>query len=35
MQRFAHVASKNEEFDFEGFLEKYKKIFGLLILNDV
>ncbi|QJU09128.1 hypothetical protein FBF27_01690 [Candidatus Saccharibacteria bacterium oral taxon 488] len=25
MQRFAHVASKNEEFDFEGFLEKYKK----------
>lgn len=25
MQRFAYVASKNEEFDFEGFLEKYKK----------
>lgn len=25
MQRFAHVASKNEGSDFEGFLEKYKK----------
>ena len=25
MQRFAHVASKSEGFDFEGFLEKYKK----------
>jgi len=25
MQRFAHVASRNEEFDFEGFLKKYKK----------
>ncbi|QHU91175.1 hypothetical protein GWK75_01740 [Candidatus Saccharibacteria bacterium oral taxon 955] len=25
MQRFAHVASKSESFDFEGFLEKYKK----------
>lgn len=24
MQRFAHVASKNEGFDFEGFLERYK-----------
>ena len=22
---FAHVASKSESFDFEGFLEKYKK----------
>ena len=28
MQRFAHVASRNEEFDFEGFLEKYKKSSG-------
>jgi hypothetical protein len=25
MQRFAHIASKSEGFDFEGFLEKYKK----------
>ena len=25
MQRFAHFASKSESFDFEGFLEKYKK----------
>ena len=25
MQRFAHVASNSERFDFEGFLEKYKK----------
>ncbi len=24
MQRFAHVASKSEGFDFEGSLEKYK-----------
>lgn len=24
MQRFARVTSKNEGFDFEGFLEKYK-----------
>ena len=24
MQRFARVASKNEGFDFEGFLEKYR-----------
>ena len=28
MQRFAHVASKAEGFDFEGFLEKYKKSSG-------
>lgn len=25
MQRFAHVASRSEGFDFEGFLKKYKK----------
>ncbi|RKV98634.1 MAG: hypothetical protein D8G53_02300 [Candidatus Saccharimonas sp.] len=25
MQRFAHVASKDERFDFERFLDKYKK----------
>ncbi len=25
MQRFAHVASRSEGFDFEGFLDKYKK----------
>lgn len=26
MQRFAHVASKSEGFDFEEFLEKYKSV---------
>ena len=25
MQRFAHVASKSEGSDFEGFLERYKE----------
>ena len=25
MQRFAHVASRSEGFDLEGFLKKYKK----------